>query len=128
MPVNQLPLPLDGFCCGPLFAPVAKVKPNPRLRMSGGAEVWIKYRRARPPWQDRGELRRFWEESRRRTAETGVQHSVDHVVPLLHEIVCGLHCVANLQILPLVENIAKSNNWWPDMPAEQMTIFTEETQ
>lgn len=118
----QLQFDLDGFCCGPLFAPVVKVRPNPRLRMSGGAEVWIKYRRARPCWQHPGALREVWKESRRRTDATGVQHSVDHIVPLIHPLVCGLHCLANIQIIPLAENIAKSNNWWPDMWGEQCQI------
>lgn len=114
----QHALPLDGFCLGPLFAPVRKTRPV-RVRMSGGAEVWIKYRRARPIWADRRALRAFWDESRAMTAATGVQHSVDHIVPLIHPLVCGLHCEANIRIVPLAENIAKSNNWWPDMWGEQ---------
>lgn len=117
--MKQNTLRLDGFCLGPLFAPVRKTRENPRLRMSGGAEVWLKWRRARPSWADRRALRAFWDESRAMTAATGVQHSVDHIVPLLHPLVCGLHCEANLRILPLAENIAKSNNWWPDMWGEQ---------
>lgn len=119
----QRALPLDGFCLGPLFAPARKTRENPRLRMSGGAEVWIKYRRARPIWADRRALRAFWDESRAMTAATGVQHSVDHIVPLIHPLVCGLHCEANIRILPLAENIAKSNNWWPDMWGEQPALF-----
>lgn len=118
-------LDLDGFCCGPLFAPVVKRRENPRLRMSGGAEVWIKYRRARPEWVDRSELRWFWKESRRLTELTGVQHSVDHIVPLLHPLVCGLHVPANLRVIPLAENIRKSNNTWPDMWSEQGELFND---
>lgn len=117
----QLPLPINGFDCGPLFAPVTKVPP--RHCMSGGAEVWIKYRRAQPVWQDSSELREFWKLSARRTLETGVQHSVDHIVPLINKRVCGLHCAANLQVIPLAENIAKSNATWPDMWAEQTELF-----
>jgi hypothetical protein len=56
------------------------------------------------------------------TAETGVQHSVDHIVPLIHPLVCGLHCPANLRVIPLADNIRKSNNWWPDCPFEQLEL------
>ncbi|MBS0453998.1 MAG: hypothetical protein JSS14_22070 [Proteobacteria bacterium] len=115
----QAELELDGHCCGPLFAPIVKVRPNPRLRMSGGAEVWIKYRRARPAWANRSALRAFWERSREMTAATGIQHSVDHIVPLIHPHVCGLHVEDNLRIIPLADNIRKSNNTWPDMWAPQ---------
>lgn len=114
---------LDGFCCGPLFAPIVKVRENPRIRMSGGAEVWIKYRRAKPSWASNAALRAFWIKSREITAATGVQHSVDHIVPLIHKFVCGLHVENNLQIITLAENIRKSNNHWPDMWAEQQELF-----
>lgn len=121
--MNQTALDLDGMCSGPLFAPVVKVRPNPRLRMSGGAEVWLKYRRARPSWANRTALRAFWAASRRMTAETGIQHSVDHIVPLINPLVCGLHVEDNLQITTLAANIQKSNNAWPDMWGQQEELF-----
>lgn len=43
-------------------------------------------------------------------------HDVDHVVPLISSIVCGLHCEANLQYLPSSENQSKRNFHWPNMP------------
>jgi len=41
---------------------------------------------------------------------------VDHIVPLLHPLVCGLHCEANLQLLTPSQNWSKNNRYWPDMP------------
>lgn len=118
----QLVLPIDGHHPGPLFGPLS-IRKAPRQRPSGGKEVWAKYRRATPPWADLAAIRAVWAESRRLTAATGVQHSVDHVVPLVHPLVCGLHWHGNLAARPLVENIAKGNRWWPDMPGEQEALW-----
>lgn len=41
---------------------------------------------------------------------------VDHIVPLQSDIVCGLHCWANLQLLDKSLNAGKCNHYWPDMP------------
>lgn len=41
---------------------------------------------------------------------------VDHIVPLVSQIVCGLHCEANLRLIPAVENMKKGNKFWPNMP------------
>ena len=50
-----------------------------------------------------------------RTKATGIEHHVDHIVPLNSEFVQGFHCLANLQILTAEKNISKSNKTWPDM-------------
>lgn len=41
------------------------------------------------------------------------QYAVDHIIPLQHEFVCGLHVANNLQILTTLENAQKHNKFIP---------------
>lgn len=41
---------------------------------------------------------------------------VDHIVPLNHPLVCGLHVWHNLQLLEGQLNRTKNNCFWPDQP------------
>lgn len=69
---------------------------------------WIKAHRramkknAAPPWVDKTALREIYE-----SAPAG--YHVDHIVPLVHPTVCGLHVPWNLQYLPALENLRKGN-------------------
>ena len=50
-----------------------------------------------------------------RGVATGFNWQVDHQVPLNSELCCGLHCMANIAVIPEVVNKSKSNRHWPDM-------------
>jgi hypothetical protein len=41
------------------------------------------------------------------------KYEVDHIIPLYHPLVCGLHSHLNLQILPKATNQLKSNQFKP---------------
>jgi hypothetical protein len=66
--------------------------------------------RAVPPWAEAEKIALVYSKAR----QLGLE--VDHVVPLQHPLVCGLHVWANLQLLHESENARKKNNYWPDMP------------
>ena len=64
-------------------------------------------------WADLNKIKAIYEEAIRLTKETGIQHHVDHIIPLNSKYVCGLHVEYNLQILTEEENLTKSNRFAP---------------
>ena len=119
----QLALPIDGHCSGPLFAPLRKQRPPTRPKGKGGAVHRAQTRRATPAWADLTSVRSFYREAKRLTRETGELHVVDHIVPKINPLVCGLHVPANLQVLHWRVNTQKANLWWPDMRGAQELLL-----
>lgn len=66
-------------------------------------------RKACPSWVDHDALRAVYSRADSLTAKTGDVHHVDHIIPLVHPDVCGLHVPANLQVLTSDENYRKGN-------------------
>jgi hypothetical protein len=64
---------------------------------------------ATPSWADPAAIRAIYSKA----AAVGAQ--VDHIVPIVNDLVCGLHCESNLQLLGGPANASKGNRWWPDM-------------
>lgn len=71
-------------------------------------------RQACPLWVDKKALAAVYAEARDRTRTSGVRYHVDHIVPLVHPLVCGLHVPWNLQILEAGKNLQKSNSFSPE--------------
>jgi predicted nucleic acid-binding Zn-ribbon protein len=65
--------------------------------------------RATPFWSQTKEIEALYAEARRLTEETGIEHHVDHIVPLRGRNVCGLHVFANLRVITADQNKRKAN-------------------
>lgn len=111
---------IGGHHAGPLF--VIQKRRAPSNDNRGPARV-KRVRRRTPAWADADAMRCLYKLASIYSRATGVQYSVDHVVPLHHPLVSGLHCEANLRVIPLDDNRRKSNREWPDMPEQQAALF-----
>lgn len=71
------------------------------------------------------EISLIYEQRKEITRATGCMYHVDHIVPLQHHLVCGLHVPWNLQIIPAHVNMSKSNKLPPDdeMIAKSSTTY-----
>ena len=58
-------------------------------------------------------IENIYAEAVRINRETGIEHHVDHEIPLNHPLVCGLHVPANLRIITADANLKKSNEFTP---------------
>jgi hypothetical protein len=85
-------------------------KDNPARVAYNIAQARARRLQAIPKWvtkEERDAIKGIYEQCRQKTIDTGVPHQVDHIIPLVSDIACGLHCLANLQILTADENNSK---------------------
>jgi 5-methylcytosine-specific restriction endonuclease McrA len=71
-----------------------------------------RHRNATPPWVTKAQkqtMRHLYEQATQLTKITGERYVVDHIVPLINPIVCGLHVPWNLRVITQEENLKKSN-------------------
>ena len=79
---------------------------------------WVKRRDAKleriPSWSNKADLKaikKIYARCKRINKLTGVEHHVDHVIPLQGKNISGLHHSTNLAIIPAALNASKSNKW-----------------
>jgi hypothetical protein len=66
---------------------------------------------ATPSWANQEQIKRIYAACAKITKQTGIEHHVDHIIPLQGESVCGLHVENNLSIIPAKMNLQKSNKF-----------------
>lgn len=66
---------------------------------------------ATPAWANQKYIDIWYVLAKSEEARTGRKVHVDHIVPLQGELVCGLHCESNMQLLFAEDNIRKSNTF-----------------
>ena len=66
---------------------------------------------ATPPWANIKAINKIYVDARSAAKMDGIKRHVDHIIPLVHPLVCGLHVETNLQILTAEENMAKKNTF-----------------
>ena len=66
-------------------------------------------RSATPSWVRNADLQAVYFKAQQLTEQTGIPHEVDHIVPVTHDLICGLNVPVNLQILTREENRRKAN-------------------
>jgi hypothetical protein len=93
-------------------------KKNPHWNRMHESNRRARKLRAFPPWLSethKYQIQLMSELARNLEKETGVKYHVDHIHPLKHENLCGLHVPWNLQVIPESENISKSNKFIPEL-------------
>lgn len=86
-------------------------KDNPHKVVAKAARYRAQQFKATPPWVNYAEIAAFYEDAKTLETIFGWPFHVDHIVPLNHPLVSGLHVPANLQILNASDNLSKSNTF-----------------
>lgn len=87
-------------------------KANRHIINANGAKYRASKLQATPVYADQESIIRFYRFCLALNRLGRTKFHVDHIVPLQHEKVCGLHVEDNLQILTEKENTVKGNQLW----------------
>lgn len=86
-------------------------KENKSLYRAKDAKYRASKLKATPLWADLEQIKRIYVACAKVSERTGVEHHVDHIIPLQGDNVCGLHVERNLAIIPAKMNLEKSNSF-----------------
>jgi len=109
----RLPDHIDGepVTWGTLYGQISCFTSRYEARLSNSELI----RRATPAWANKELIKAFYKERDRLQAQDQANWVVDHVIPLHHPKVCGLHVHNNLQVITMLENTRRRG------------VFVEET-
>ena len=85
---------------------------NPALNCAKSNKRRAAILRRRPCWLspiDECRIQEFYEIANARSIQIGIEHHVDHIIPLQGKTVSGLHVPNNLQVISGTENMRKHN-------------------
>lgn len=105
---------LHEWLCGFVYEPVICLYP-PKPPKARPVNIWVwasgrNLRRATPKWADKQRIVDIYLRAQMKSKGRRKYH-VDHIIPLQHPRVCGLHVPDNLQILTQKVNCRKNNRW-----------------
>ncbi len=86
-------------------------KENPHLSVAKVQRRNAAKIKATPAWADNSRINRIYYIAQRVTAVTGIEHHVDHVIPLRGKLVSGLHVPENLMVVAYDYNCSKANKY-----------------
>lgn len=87
------------------------IKRNKHVNAANNAARRASKQKATPKWANKKLILEFYKLARLLSSQTGIKYHVDHVIPLIHNLVCGLHVENNLRVITAVENIKKKNQF-----------------
>ena len=87
---------------------------NPELYVRHARKRQSKIVQQFPRWADAQAMQKIYDEAQT-LRDAGIDVEVDHVIPLQGELVSGLHCEFNLQILTKIANRSKKNRFDPEI-------------
>lgn len=99
-------------------------KNNPHKVAAKNLRRYTSLEQATPAWANIDRIYEIYLERDRLIDVTGSKHHVDHIIPLIHPLVCGLHVEFNLQILTAAENCKKSNKFVPGFLPHNLSPFS----
>ncbi len=95
---------------------------NPHLDRANVGKRRASRLNATPLWVEKSAIEWLYLDS----VTNPAPHNVDHVIPLRGAIVCGLHCLDNLEVIPAHDNFTKSNKFDQDIESARQLTFTRQ--
>lgn len=85
---------------------------NPEKIYAHTVLMRLKRKNRFPLWANKIKIQEIYKDCKNISQLTGIQHEVDHIIPLCGKYVSGLHVENNLRIIPKTENRLKSNKFY----------------